>query len=207
MKSPSPLHYLSTYLKWITSFSFRVNIFKTNCKEIIWSICKINVRMYLNVISVNIIGIVSGLHITQWHPPWTLSIKFIFLDRPFYHEKFLEEKSLNLLTPSKVYQTNCNLCRRYWIFSWAVTLEVSARRCSDKPVKIYKWKLQTSTTLHANRRERDDTNVTNDDVFRTVCTAYLRPILVICADMTHSPWENPTPVHYLLNTFDTNFFF
>jgi hypothetical protein len=38
-----------------------------------------------------------------------------------------------------------------------------------------------------NRRERDDTNVTYDDVFRSVCSAYLRPILVVCADMTHSP--------------------
>jgi hypothetical protein len=51
--------------------------------------------------------------------------------------------------------------------------------------------MKTSTTLHPNRRDRDDTNVTNDDVFRSVCSAYLRPIFVVCADMTHSPWENP----------------
>jgi hypothetical protein len=36
---------------------------------------------------------------------------------------------------------------------------------------------------------RDETNVTNDDV----CCAYLRPI---CADMTHSPRENPPPTGY-----------
>jgi hypothetical protein len=59
---------------------------------------------------------------------------------------------------------------------------------------ISKWKPKTSTTLHANRRERDDTNVTNDDIFRSVCTAYSRPIFVVCADMTHSPWENPTRI-------------
>jgi hypothetical protein len=33
-------------------------------------------------------------------------------------------------------------------------------------------------------RERDATNVTNDDVFWLVCSA----------DMTHSPWENPRRV-------------
>jgi hypothetical protein len=36
-------------------------------------------------------------------------------------------------------------------------------------------------------REGDETNVTNDDVFRSVCRAYLKPIFVVCADMTHSP--------------------
>jgi hypothetical protein len=41
----------------------------------------------------------------------------------------------------------------YWILSWAVTLEISASRRSDKLVK----------------------------------NLYLRPILVVCADMTHSP--------------------
>jgi hypothetical protein len=34
-----------------------------------------------------------------------------------------------------------------------------------------KRKLKTLTILHAHRRERDDTNVTNDDVFRSVCSA------------------------------------
>jgi hypothetical protein len=48
-----------------------------------------------------------------------------------------------------------------WILSWVVTLEISARRRSDKPVK----NLTTWTTLHANRQERDENNVTNDDVF------------------------------------------
>jgi hypothetical protein len=38
-----------------------------------------------------------------------------------------------------------------------------------------------------NTRERDDSEVTNDDVFRSVCSTYLRPIFVVCADMTHSP--------------------
>jgi hypothetical protein len=46
----------------------------------------------------------------------------------------------------------------------------------------------------SNRRERDETNVTNDDVFRSVCSAYLRPIFVVYADMTHSPWENRIPL-------------
>jgi hypothetical protein len=27
-----------------------------------------------------------------------------------------------------------------------------------------------------NRRERDETNITNDDVFRSVCSVYLRPM-------------------------------
>jgi hypothetical protein len=67
--------------------------------------------------------------------------------------------------------------------------------CAKVQWKICKWKLKTSTTLRGNRRERDDTNVTNDDVFRLVCSVYLRPILVVCADMTHSPWENPAPIH------------
>jgi hypothetical protein len=35
--------------------------------------------------------------------------------------------------------------------------------------------------------ERDETNVRNDDVFRSVCSTYLRPIFVVHADMTHSP--------------------
>jgi hypothetical protein len=47
-------------------------------------------------------------------------------------------------------------------------------------------------------RERDETNVTNDlmsndDLFRSVCSAYLRTRFVVCADMNHSPRENPTP--------------
>jgi hypothetical protein len=50
-----------------------------------------------------------------------------------------------------------------------------------------KAELKTSTSVHTNRREKDDTNVTNDDVFWSVCNAYLRPIVVVCADMTHSP--------------------
>jgi hypothetical protein len=67
--------------------------------------------------------------------------------------------------------------------------------CAKVQWKICKWKLKMSTTLRANRQERDDTNVTNDNVFRSVCSAYLRTILVVCADMTHSPWENPAPIH------------
>jgi hypothetical protein len=34
-----------------------------------------------------------------------------------------------------------------------------------------------------NSRERDEINVTNDDVFRSVCSAYLTPIFVVCADI------------------------
>jgi hypothetical protein len=67
--------------------------------------------------------------------------------------------------------------------------------------KICKWKLKTSATVHANRRERNDTNVTNDDVFWSVCSAYLTPILVVCADMTHSPWENLNTRSILLSQF------
>jgi hypothetical protein len=26
------------------------------------------------------------------------------------------------------------------------------------------------------------------------------PIFVVCADMTHSPWENPRPLTFLLST-------
>jgi hypothetical protein len=50
------------------------------------------------------------------------------------------------------------------ILSWAVSLEISARR-----------------------RERDEPDVTNDDVFRSVCSAHLIPIFVVCTDMTQSP--------------------
>jgi hypothetical protein len=64
---------------------------------------------------------------------------------------------------------------RCWILSWAVTLEISARRRSEKSV-------------NENRKRRVLSN--DDDVFRSVCSAYLRPI---CADMTHSPRENPPP--------------
>jgi hypothetical protein len=77
---------------------------------------------------------------------------------------------------------NCNIKRvilekRYWILSWTVTLKISARRRRDK----------TSTNLHANKRERDNTNLTNGDVLRSVCSDYLRQIFVVRADMTHSP--------------------
>jgi hypothetical protein len=40
---------------------------------------------------------------------------------------------------------------------------------------------------HTNRRERERTNVTNDDVFQSVCSAHLRLIFVVCADLTDSP--------------------
>jgi hypothetical protein len=41
-------------------------------------------------------------------------------------------------------------------------------------------------------RERDipyDTNVMNDDVFRSICRGYLRPMFVIDANLTHSPYN------------------
>jgi hypothetical protein len=33
---------------------------------------------------------------------------------------------------------------------------------------------------------------TNDDVFRSVCSAYLKPMFVVCANMTHNPGEIET---------------
>jgi hypothetical protein len=60
--------------------------------------------------------------------------------------------------------------------------------------KICKLKLKMLTTFHANRPERDNTNVTNHGVFRSVYSAFLRMIFVVCADMTHSLWENPTSI-------------
>jgi hypothetical protein len=37
-----------------------------------------------------------------------------------------------------------------------------------------------------------------------VCSAFLRPIFAVCADMTHSPWENPRPLQHW---FRDNFFY
>jgi hypothetical protein len=58
-----------------------------------------------------------------------------------------------------------------------VTLEVSARRRSNQPVKNLYMKTENvdyfQIQIHTNRQERDETNVTNDDVFRSVCSGLL----------------------------------
>jgi hypothetical protein len=48
--------------------------------------------------------------------------------------------------------------------------------------------------IDTNRWKRDETNVTK-------WRRFAAPAFVVCADMTHSPWENPTH----LNTRETTF--
>jgi hypothetical protein len=57
------------------------------------------------------------------------------------------------------------------------------KKSVNENVDYFQIQIHTIIQIH----ERNETNVTNDDVFLSVCSAYLRPIFVVCAYMTHSP--------------------